>query len=174
MSLEESVYVEDEGEREEQMEEAEGEASNLRRNESAEQCAKRLKFISAVWNTAAKNLGAGTAVCLICDKVFALVDGSPSNVRNDVANRHAKSEEYKKLLMIEQEQKLKELHKKLMKLKAVMTDFFFGKKPLTKNRSDRMTSGVEEFIVGTNTSLSTEEIPYLGKCSFPSTAGITN
>ena len=66
---------EDSEEEEEEEEAAQvDEVVDHRKDENAEQCSKRLKLTSVVWYTAAKRLGSGQALCLLCDKVFAVGD----------------------------------------------------------------------------------------------------
>ena len=165
VGLDNSEKVEvDEGDSEiEEEEDSEGQ-----QEEGPEVIAKKKKLTAAVWFTAAKKLDAGKALYLVCKLVFSLGDGSPSNVRKHVIKRHSGSPEHKK--MIEMERKQKE-EKRDDRSKVSIKDFFVGKKAISKKEAQKISSEVEDFLVGTNTSLSMVENPFFRKMLFSLNSG---
>ena len=160
----EEVEVE-EGESEEE------EDSDGQQEEGPEVIAKKKKLTAAVWFTAAKKLDSGKALCLVCKLVFSLGDGSPSNVRKHVIKRHSGSPEHKKMIEMERKQKEEKKKKRDDKPKVSIKDFFVGKKAISKKEAQKISSELEDFLVGTNTSLSMVENPFFRKMLFSLNSG---
>ena len=171
--------AEDDGEDEEEdghedVEEEEGEeedGGDAETPNALQLAAKKLKLSSPVWYTAATKLDSGEALCQVCNKVFSAKDSSPSNITKHVRTRHSRTEECKKMMALEAKQKADKAKKTILKPKLTMADFFHGKKMISKKETQKIMSSLEDFIVGTNTSLSMVENPFFRKLVFDLNSG---
>ena len=133
-------------------------------------CGGTKKLKSPVWRSGAAMKVGDKAQCNVCNLLFSCQDGNTSNIVCHVKKRHPGSEECKAMLKMFSEaaeaRKAKRLKESLKPKQATLFNFVNVKKPITKHEKNKINNAIEEYIIGTNSPLSTTEDPLFRKLLF--------
>jgi hypothetical protein len=145
---------------------------------------RKKKSEAAIWVSGVARKENNRAVCLICNKDYAMTGGNTSVIRTHILQVHPNDDLTKKFEELDDQKKRKkeEKNKKKTVPKLTMDDFIVKKGALKESDHAKFTEAVADYIVQTNQSLATIENPAFRKMLFtinsnyvaPSRITITN